>query len=155
MISTVKFNEFEEDDVTVWFLFHDKANFHLVAKWTTKHLCPMLRKSPWSINRIPQKSDTILQQKVYRPFSSLRTQLHYLDVLINWLMPQLHECSTAFMLHQDGWSWTQLHYLDMLINCLMPRLHESYAAFVSIKMDGASHFCFKVEWHLSSTHLQK
>jgi hypothetical protein len=94
----------ETDGFVESLVFSDESTFHLSGKDITSESGGRKTHMPtWSICATPPCA--ITHEKVYGPFfftETTITGISYLDMLQQWLLPQLEEDSPGFIFQQDG-----------------------------------------------------
>jgi hypothetical protein len=102
--------DMEDDEFATRLIFSDEATFHLSGKVNCHNVRTWSTENPHAT--IEHQRDSLIlnvfcaisQRKVYSPFfmENMVTRISYLDMLTNWLFPQLDEDSDNYIYQQDG-----------------------------------------------------
>jgi len=94
----------EEDDFFERLIFSDECTFHLCGKVNRHNVRIWGAENPKSVVEVARDSP-MFTFKVYGPFffpEETVTGITFLDMLTEWLLPQLNEDSADFVLQMDG-----------------------------------------------------
>ena len=101
----------QNDDITSRLIFSDKACFHIGGKVNRHNIRIWGTQNPHEIIECARDSPkvnvfcAISHRKVYGPFFFAENTVNgaaYLDMLENWLIPQLQQEMNNFIFQQDG-----------------------------------------------------
>ena len=101
----------EEDGFFEGMIFSDECTFHLCGKVNRHNVCIWGTENPKSVVEVARDSSkvnvfcAVSTFKVYAQFffsEQTVTGIEFLDMLIEWLLPQLNEDSADFILQMNG-----------------------------------------------------
>jgi transposase len=135
--------DMEDEDFVGCLVFTDEATFHVNGKVTRHNLRIQGTENPHSTSEHVWDSPkmnvfcAITQMKIYGPFIFMEdtvTRMTYLDMLQQWLIPQLDDDSNNYLFQQDGapphyhnavWRYLNEH----LLHCWIGRATANDLAF--------------------------